>query len=54
MLFIIIPIALISSAWLCYEMHRAPLVKEKEEDINDPTTTCWYDDDDEHYPDTKI
>jgi hypothetical protein len=34
-------------------MHRAPLVKEKEEDINDPTTTCWYEDDDYH-PDTKI
>jgi hypothetical protein len=55
MLFIVITIALISSAWLCYEMHRAPLIKDKEgEDINDPTTTCWYDDDDDYHPDTKI
>lgn len=54
MLLIIISIALTSSAWLCYEMHRAPLINEKEEEyIDDPTTTCWHDDD-EHYPDTKI
>jgi len=47
MLFIVITIALISSAWLCYEMHRAPLIKDKEE-LDDPTTTSWHDDD--HHP----
>ena len=54
MLFIIITIALITSAWLCYEMRKTPIIDD-EENINDPTTTCWHDDDeDEYYPDTKI
>ena len=37
--------------WLCYEVSRAPFL-EVEEDVEDPTTTCWHDD--EHYPDSKI
>lgn len=46
MLFIVITIALIFSAWLAYEMYRAPLIKEEEEDIDDdPTTTFWHEKD---------
>ena len=53
MLFIIIPIVLIFSTWLCYDMHKAPFIDEKEEEYtNDPTTTCWHDDD--HHPDSKF
>lgn len=51
MLFIVLTIALISSAWIAYEMYRAPLIKE-EDDIDDPTTTIWHDDD--HHPDSKF
>ena len=52
MLFIVITIALVFSAWIAYEMYRAPLIKEEEEDIDDPTTTIWHDDD--HHPDSKF
>jgi uncharacterized protein YpmB len=53
LLIIIIIIALITSAWLCYEMYRKPIIDDKE-NINDPTDTCWHDDDDNYHPDTKI
>ena len=45
---IILVVALSLSAWISYEIYRAPLMNE-EEDINDddddddPTTTFWHE-----------
>jgi len=51
MLFIVITIALITSAWLCYDLYRKPIISKKD-DIDDPTTTCWHDDD--YHPDSNL
>ena len=53
-MFTYIFIAVLVTAWLCLarEINKGPLYEE-EEDLDDPTTTCWYEDDDYH-PDTKI
>jgi hypothetical protein len=45
MLLIIIIFALIFSAWLCYEMHSAPFLKEEKDIDDDPTTTFWHEKD---------
>jgi hypothetical protein len=46
-MFIYIFIAVLVTAWvwLAYEINKAPLYEE-EEDIDDPTTTFWHEDDD--------
>lgn len=43
MLFIVVTIALIFSAWISYEIYRAPLMKEEEDVDDDPTTTFWHE-----------
>lgn len=50
-LYIFFAIVLIAWVWLAHETTKAPLYEE-EQDIDDPTTTCWHDD--EHYPDQSI
>ena len=46
--------AALLAAWIfiAIEIRRAPFMEEPE-DLYDPTTTCW-DDDDEHHPDQPI
>lgn len=52
MLTIIFAIILVGSwIWIGWEIYHAPTMKE-EEDIDDPTTTIWHDDD--HHPDSKF
>lgn len=50
-MYIFIAVLLAAWAWLAYEINKGPLYEE-EENIDDPTTTCWHDD--EHYPDQSI
>lgn len=54
--YIVLGAVLASWVWITYEIKNAPETKDEEynpEDYyDDPTTTCWNDDD--HYPDTKL
>lgn len=53
-MFIYIFIAVIVTVWilLVRDINRVSETKDEEYDIDDPTTTCWHDD--EHYPDSKF
>lgn len=41
--YIIIAALVAAWIWIAYEYNRAPFMNE-DDDIDDPTTTCWHDD----------
>lgn len=45
MLIIVITIALLLSAWLAYELYRAPFMDDEGNIDDDPTTTFWHEKD---------
>lgn len=53
-MFIYIFIAVLITAWalIANDLNNIPENKDEEYDDDDPTTTCWHDD--EHYPDSKF
>jgi len=50
--YIILAISIIATSVIVYDINRIPETKDEEYQIDDPTTTCWHDD--EHYPDSQI
>lgn len=46
-MFIIIA-AILFTAWIGWEIHRAPLMEDENDTLYDPTTTCWDEDDKNH------
>jgi hypothetical protein len=49
MFYIIITIVIIFIIWIGWELYRAPTIEDENTTfLDDPTTTCWHDDD--HYP----
>lgn len=47
--YIFIAVLVIAWIFVAYELKQAPTEQNIEDD---PTTTCWHDD--EHYPDSKL
>jgi hypothetical protein len=46
MFYIIITIVTIFTIWIGWELYRAPNMEDENTTfIDDPTTTCWHDDD---------
>jgi hypothetical protein len=53
MFYIIMTIVTIFTAWIGWELYRAPNMEDENDTlIDDPTTSIWYDDD--HHPDQPI
>ena len=49
MFYFIITLAILLTAWVGWEIYRAPVIEDENDTfLNDPTTTCWDDDDDSH------
>ena len=53
MFYFIITFAVVFTAWIGWELYRAPNMEDENTTfIDDPTTTCWHDDD--HHPDQPL
>jgi hypothetical protein len=53
MFYFIITFAVVFTAWRGWELYRAPNMEDENTTfIDDPTTTCWHDDD--HHPDQPL
>jgi hypothetical protein len=44
MFYFIIIFAVVFTAWIGWELYRAPNIEDDNSSLYDPTTTCWDDD----------